>query len=591
MGEICEQADLPLFFMANYEIEILKAGNHVSSSGEPCSFGVNELKQVVESYDPNAFKAPLIVSHNTGGKADHDIVNSELAFGFPKELRLVGDRVKAVFEKISPQVVNWVREGRLLGISPSLYKPNSPSNPHPGKWSLRHIAALGKSPPAIKSLSPLALSEAIAVDEPSDSWAIALSEFEPSFSEEGTVDFMCGACAAEKSENQMEAVGTMASLFRRLREWMIGEFDMATADKVVAPEILDELTAPEDDEMDEAIATLTSLFRRVREWLIDQYDMETADKVVAPDLLDELLMPDDDDEEDDSSNYEMEGMKAQMADLQAQLNALMMPTPAVPPTSVSTDYNEERMSDTQTVEFMSAVGKLMKKNGIDAVAGAKATGIDQATLEGYMSGESEPSDSDAGAIAKALGVTKDEVMGMESAGKKKKEKSMDMSETDILNMQAELALLKAEKIRYEQEAIAAKQQARRVNIESFCESLVRNGRLLPAQTQELAIDFGEDDENLTLVDFMASLDERQEAFMREFLQSAPKQVEFGEIAKDDEAPVHPEVNFTSAEGYQVNPDRQREYEEILTYCEQKKWDHTPANLLKAALELQSTQRG
>ncbi|NCJ06677.1 hypothetical protein GS597_09190 [Synechococcales cyanobacterium C] len=141
------------------EIEILRAGTFPDNSGQLHTFAASHLDEVVSSYNPANFRAPLIVTHevdgNDKGLADH----KELAFGAPKLLKRVGDRVKAVFESISPKFVSWVREGNLLSISPSFYLPDSPNNPSPGKLALRHIAALGKTPPAIKGLAPLSLSE------------------------------------------------------------------------------------------------------------------------------------------------------------------------------------------------------------------------------------------------------------------------------------------------------------------------------------------------------------------------------------------------------------------------------------------------
>ena len=157
------------------EIEILRKGQAVSSNGTEVDLNDELLDQVVESYDPTNFKAPLIVSHNTGGQRDADLAESELAYGFPVALKRVGDRVRAVFDQVSPQFVQWNRDGRLLGISPSLYPPTAPANPTPGRWSLRHIAGLGSSPPAIKGLSPLALSE---LTNDLDSWVLNLNEFD-----------------------------------------------------------------------------------------------------------------------------------------------------------------------------------------------------------------------------------------------------------------------------------------------------------------------------------------------------------------------------------------------------------------------------
>lgn len=156
------------------EIEILRLGRHTASNGVSQEFTHEMAQEIVDTYSPDLFKAPLIISHNTGGHGDRDIVNTELAFGTPKYLKKAGDRVKAVFEKISPQFTEWVRNHQILGISPSFYPPNHSGNPTPGKWHLRHIAGLGKNPPAIKGMAALSLSEFLHLD---DAVAISFNEF------------------------------------------------------------------------------------------------------------------------------------------------------------------------------------------------------------------------------------------------------------------------------------------------------------------------------------------------------------------------------------------------------------------------------
>lgn len=48
-----------------------------------------------------------------------------------------------------------VRAGRYKKLSASLYAPDSPANPSPGAWYLRHVGFLGAQPPAIKGLAPV----------------------------------------------------------------------------------------------------------------------------------------------------------------------------------------------------------------------------------------------------------------------------------------------------------------------------------------------------------------------------------------------------------------------------------------------------
>jgi DNA-binding transcriptional regulator YiaG len=142
-----------------FEIEILRPGEFTSDDGRKVDLSVERLRQVVASYNPRKFRAPLIISHNTQGVPDDSLVESELAYGTPSRLTMDSrGRVKALFDKVAPQFLEWVRNKQLLSVSASLYPPGHPNNPYK-TWSLRHVAALGSTPPAIKGLAPLTLSE------------------------------------------------------------------------------------------------------------------------------------------------------------------------------------------------------------------------------------------------------------------------------------------------------------------------------------------------------------------------------------------------------------------------------------------------
>ena len=64
-----------------------------------------------------------------------------------------------------------VKDGHYRKVSISFYSPDSAINPHKGKWSARHLALLGASPPAVKGLEPFSFSEAEGVYD----FAVALA--------------------------------------------------------------------------------------------------------------------------------------------------------------------------------------------------------------------------------------------------------------------------------------------------------------------------------------------------------------------------------------------------------------------------------
>jgi hypothetical protein len=142
------------------------------------------MSDVTQTYSPSRYRAPLTVTHRLPtGVTERtlpyaaDLVKIDfaeltlskdavllspngLAYGAPTRLERRPDGgVDAVFDRISPCFVSWVRNGNLLSVSPGLYRPTDAGNPTPGRWSLRHIAGLGSEPPAAKGMETLALAE------------------------------------------------------------------------------------------------------------------------------------------------------------------------------------------------------------------------------------------------------------------------------------------------------------------------------------------------------------------------------------------------------------------------------------------------
>ena len=164
--------------MPEHRIQILKAGTWPSSAGL-VEIDDTVMSDVTETYSPSRYRAPLTVTHKLpagvtertlpyamdlaegGGKTPPRALSPNgLAYGAPTRLERRPDGgVDAVFDRISPCFVSWVRNGNLLSVSPGLYRPTDAGNPTPGRWSLRHIAGLGSEPPAAKGMETLALAE------------------------------------------------------------------------------------------------------------------------------------------------------------------------------------------------------------------------------------------------------------------------------------------------------------------------------------------------------------------------------------------------------------------------------------------------
>ena len=191
-------------------LQIFRAGSHIASDGQAMTFTEADLAATAAAYNPTRHEAPIVIGHPT---------TDAPAYGWIAELTASQGALEAMPSQIDPQFAELVKAGRYKKISASFFLPDSSTNPTPGVYALRHVGFLGAAPPAVKGLR----SPQFAAD---DAGTV-------------TVDFS----DADDLVN--------VSLWRRLREFLIAQFDLATADKV-APEMdlqtLTQLALEEPDE-------------------------------------------------------------------------------------------------------------------------------------------------------------------------------------------------------------------------------------------------------------------------------------------------------------------------------------------------------
>jgi hypothetical protein len=180
---------VPLFQeCAVKRIHIFKPGRQVDSHGQAIDFSEAVLQDIAASYDPSLHEAPLVVGHpSTNGPA----------YGWVKRLR-ADSGLQAEPYQVDPAFAELVEAGRYKKVSASFYLPDSPANPKPGSYYLRHVGFLGAAPPAVKGLRPIEFSS----------------------SAEGVVEFSWEA-------------ETNAGLWRRLKNWLIGDKGQQVADEVL----------------------------------------------------------------------------------------------------------------------------------------------------------------------------------------------------------------------------------------------------------------------------------------------------------------------------------------------------------------------
>ena len=169
-------------------IHIFKAGKHTASAGQVIEFTAADMQGLVESYDPALHEAPIVAGHPK---------DNGPAFGWVGGMSLNGGNVYATPEQLNADFAEQVQAGAYKKVSASLYTPDHPNNPKPGSYYLRHVGFLGAQPPAIKGLEPLGFSDGDG----------EIVEFSADYE--------------------------VASVFRRLREFMIEKFGIEDADKAI----------------------------------------------------------------------------------------------------------------------------------------------------------------------------------------------------------------------------------------------------------------------------------------------------------------------------------------------------------------------
>ena len=209
------------------EVEIGTLGRKVDSRGVAKEFTPEFFAEVAESYNPSNFKAPAIISHDTKGIPDDKLhKNKELSYGAVSAVKFAGDRLKVVFDKLSPKIKEYFENGELLSVSPSFYPPQHHSNPTPGQWSLRHLSFLGSSPPAIKGMAAPQFSE---------------KGFNPS---DDTLNFSFPVDLNEDGETLEFSIGSLSirSLFSNLRDWLIEKHGVEETEKILPGDAIAEIS-------------------------------------------------------------------------------------------------------------------------------------------------------------------------------------------------------------------------------------------------------------------------------------------------------------------------------------------------------------
>lgn len=185
-------------------IHIFRPGRHTAMQGRTLEFSAADLAATAAAYDPALHEAPLVIGHPAANAP---------AFGWVAGLRADADGLFATPRQLEPAFAEEVRAGRYKKVSASFYVPDSPHNPKPGVFYLRHVGFLGAQPPAVKGLAPVQFAEG---------------------------DDEAGCVTVEFSESP-GLLRRLADVFRGLREYIVEKDGAETADRVLPAWTVSEL--------------------------------------------------------------------------------------------------------------------------------------------------------------------------------------------------------------------------------------------------------------------------------------------------------------------------------------------------------------
>lgn len=169
--------------------QIFKAGTRRDHHGKLITITADDVAKAAAAYNKDQHEAPIVIGHPT---------DNAPAFGWVESLSSNDGVLSADFSQMDDDFVDLVKAGRYKKVSASFYPPDSPNNPKPGVWYLRHVGFLGATPPAVKGLA--------AINFADDDDVVVFSE---------------------------AAHGYAATLFRNLREFIISKFSLEEADRTI----------------------------------------------------------------------------------------------------------------------------------------------------------------------------------------------------------------------------------------------------------------------------------------------------------------------------------------------------------------------
>lgn len=167
-------------------------------SGAVLNFTAADLAATAAAYNPALWRAPLV--------AGHPALDGP-AYGHVGALAFAGGALEATPVNVNAEFAAQVNAGAYSSVSLCLWRPQAPGNPVPGVYYPRHLGFLGAHPPAILGMRT------------------------PAFAADQVARYAAAAGDLVEFSAWDEVDG--ASLWRTVRDWILGKWGPADADAAV----------------------------------------------------------------------------------------------------------------------------------------------------------------------------------------------------------------------------------------------------------------------------------------------------------------------------------------------------------------------
>lgn len=132
-----------------YQFEVLRAGKFTDANGTEVEITQDDLNEMANGYDAENSPSPFVFGHPK---------DNDPAYGWADGFKVVGNKLIAFADNLHESVKSALKENLFKKISLSIFNPDSPANPVPGKKYVRHIGLLGAAAPAVSGLKPISFS-------------------------------------------------------------------------------------------------------------------------------------------------------------------------------------------------------------------------------------------------------------------------------------------------------------------------------------------------------------------------------------------------------------------------------------------------